>query len=145
MAKMIYSDFALEEKLRQLEGNFRREVTKKVIWAGAKVLEKEMKDTIEARHHVVSGDMQRSVAMSEIKEGIDEVSVEVYTQGRDSRGVSNEMKNEIINKGYYHRGTGAKHKKDPYLKDMRKRIEPRIQSVMSYQMELTLKELGITE
>jgi len=145
MAKMTYSDFALEDRLRKLDENFRREVTRKVLWAGAKVIEKEMQNAIAERHHIATGDMQRSVKQTEIHEGPEECWVEVYTQGTDRRGVSNEMKNVIINKGYYHKGTGAKKKKDPYLKDMRKRIEPRVQSVMNYQMKLTLKELGIIE
>ena len=141
---MTYSNFALEEKLRNLEGNFRREVTRKVLWAGAKVVEKEMRGEIEKRHKV-SGDLARSVKQTEIQEGIDESSVEIYTQGYDSRGVSNPMKNVIITQGYYHVRSGKARKKDPYLKNMRKRIEPRLNSVMNYQMELTLKELGLKD
>ena len=144
MAKMTYSNFALEEKLRNLEANFRREVTRKVLWAGAKVVEKEMRGEIEKRHKV-SGDLARSVKQTEIQEGIDESSVEIYTQGYDSRGVSNPMKNVIITQGYYHVRSGKARKKDPYLKNMRKRIEPRLNSVMNYQMELTLKELGLKD
>ena len=144
MAKMEFSDFSLEEKLRNLEGNFRREVTRKVLWAGAKVVEKEMRGEIEKRHKV-SGDLARSVQQTEIQEGIDESSVEIYTQGYDSRGVSNPMKNVIITQGYYHVRSGKTRKKDPYLKNMRKRIEPRLNSVMNYQMELTLKELGLKD
>ena len=141
---MEFSNFSLEEKLRNLEGNFRREVTRKVLWAGAKVVEKEMRGEIEKRHKV-SGDLARSVKQTEIQEGIDESSVEIYTQGYDSRGVSNPMKNVIITQGYYHVRSGKARKKDPYLKNMRKRIEPRLNSVMNYQMELTLKELGLKD
>ena len=144
MAKMEFSNFSLEEKLRNLEGNFRREVTRKVLWAGVKVVEKEMRGEIEKRHKV-SGDLARSVKQTEIQEGIDESSVEIYTQGYDSRGVSNPMKNVIITQGYYHVRSGKARKKDPYLKNMRKRIEPRLNSVMNYQMELTLKELGLKD
>ena len=144
MAKMEFSDFSLEDKLRNLEGNFRREVTRKVLWAGAKVVEKEMRGEIEKRHKV-SGDLAKSVKQTEIQEGIDESSVEIYTQGYDSRGVSNPMKNVIITQGYYHVRSGKARKKDPYLKNMRKRIEPRLNSVMNYQMELTLKELGLKD
>lgn len=144
MAKMTYSDFAMEKKLQSLESNFRREVTRKVLWAGAKVVEKEMRGEIEKRHKV-SGDLARSVQQTEIQEGVEESSVEIYTQGYDSRGVSNPMKNVIITQGYYHVSSGKKRKKDPYLKEMRKRIEPRLNSVMSYQANLTLKELGIID
>ena len=144
MAKMTYSDFALEDKLRNLESNFRREVTRDCLWAGAKVIEKEMRGEIEKKHSR-SGDMARSVAQTPIQEGVDESSVEVYTQGYDSRGVSNPMKNVIITQGYYHVTNGTKRKKDPYLKNLRKRIAPRIQAVMTYQFQLTLKKLKIIE
>ena len=89
--------------------------------------------------------MARSVAQTPIQEGVDESSVEVYTQGYDSRGVSNPMKNVIITQGYYHVTSGTKRKKDPYLKNLRKRIAPRIQAVMTYQFQLTLKKLKIIE
>lgn len=144
MAKMTYSDFAMEKKLQSLENNFRREVTRKVLWAGAKVVEKEMRAEIDKKHSL-SDDLAKSVKQTEIQEGVEESSVEIYTQGYDSRGVSNPMKNVIITQGYYHVSSGKKRKKDPYLKEMRKRIEPRLNSVMSYQANLTLKELGIIE
>ena len=144
MAKMTYSNFALEDKLRNLEANFRREVTRKVLWAGAKVVEKEMRAEIQAKHSQ-SGDLAKSVKQTEIQEGVEESSVEIYTQGYDSRGVSNVMKNVIITQGYYHVRSGKARKKDPYLKNMRKRIEPRLNAVMNYQMQLTLEELGIIE
>lgn len=144
MAKMTYSDFAMEKKLQSLESNFRREVTRKVLWAGAKVVEKEMRAEI-LKKHSQSGDLAKSVQQTEIQEGVEESSVEIYTQGYDRRGVSNPMKNVIITQGYYHVRSGKTRKKDPYLKEMRKRIEPRLNSVMSYQANLTLKELGIIE
>jgi len=146
MARMTYTGFDyVEGKLRELDTQFNREITRKVLWAGAKVLEKEMRGAIAQNHHVVSGDMQRSVSMSEIHEDPEMSWVEVYTQGYDRRGVSNELKNMIINKGYYNVSTGRKFKKDPYLQKLRKRIAPRLISVMNYQFQLSLKELGITE
>lgn len=145
MARMEYSDFALEDKIAKLDADFRRQVTEKVLWAGGKVLVKEMSGAIVQNHHVVSGDMARSVEMSEIHSDIDQSYIKVATMGTDSHGVSNAMKNKMINYGYYYKGSGIKRKKDPYLNKLRKRIEPRLNAVMTYQMELTLKELGITE
>lgn len=145
MAKQIYSDFALDEKLQQLEGDFRRKVTRKMLEAGAKVIAKEMQSAIETSHHVVSGEMLRGVAPTEIREDIGTSSVEVYTQGVDSRGVKNEMKNVIISQGYYYKGANSKRKPDRYLKGMRKKVEPRVQAVMNYAMQEALKENGIIE
>ena len=145
MARMSFTDTALDEKLGKLEGDFRRQVTEKVLYAGAKVLIKKMQNAIQENHHVVSGDMMRSVDMSEIHTDIDESYVEVATMGDDSRGVSNAMKNKIINYGYFNKGTGAKHKKDPYLKKLQKDAASRVHSVMAYQFQLTMEELGLTE
>lgn len=145
MARMQYSDFALERKLDMLEHDFRRQVTEKVLWAGGKVLVKEMRNAIEESHHVVNRYMKDSVEMSEVHTDIDYSYIDVATEGTDPRGVSNAMKNKIINYGYYNEGTGVRYDKDPYLKRLRKRVEPRLNSVMTYQMELTLKELGIIE
>lgn len=145
MARMEYSDFALEETLGKLAGDFHRQVTEKVLYAGGKVLVKEMQNAIEENHHVRSGAMKRSVAMSEVYSGIGSSYVEVGTEGTDSRGVSNAMKNQFINYGRHNRYFGSKQKRDPYLSRLRKRIEPRLNAVMTYQMELILRELGLIE
>ena len=143
MAQFIVEDFH-KTTLDALDPATVREIRKKVLWAGAKVIEKETRNYIFDEHKV-SGDLGRSIAQGEIHEDVDRAWVEVYPQGYDSRGVSNPMKNIIITQGYYHVRSGKARKKDPYLKEMRKRIEPRLNSVMSYQANLTLKELGIIE
>lgn len=145
MAKQTYSGFDFETKLQALETGIRRQVTRDMLSAGAKVLVKEMQNAIGQSHHVVSGDMRASVAPTEIEEGPDGASIEVYTQGTDSRGVRNEMKNVIISQGYYYKGARSKRKKDPYLKGLRKRIEPRVQAVMNEQMRISLKKLGLID
>ena len=140
MAKMIYAGFDyVDAQLKKLDGITQGEMTKRVLSAGAKVIEKEMKKAIEDNHHVVSGAMKESVKPGEIKINIDYSSVEVYTQGNDPRGVSNEMKNKRINYG-----PGVR-KRDHYITKLRKRIEPRVLSVMNYEAKLVLKEQGLIE
>ena len=146
MAKMTFTGFNVEDKLEKLETGFRREVTHKVLWAGSKVLEKEMKNAISQNHHVITGSMRDSVAATEIVEDLDSSSVEVFTQGIDSRGVSNEMKNKIINYGFYNKAAHSFRKQtDPYLRKLRKRLEPRLQAVMSEQFSICMEEAGLKE
>ena len=144
MAKQLYYGFEFEKKLDQLAGALRIDVTRELLEAGAKVVAKEMQQVIHDNHKV-SGDMMRSVAPTEVHMDVDFSSIEVYTQGTDSRGVSNEMKNVIISQGYYYRGAENKREPDRYLKSMRKRLEPRVQAVMSEQMRISLQKYGIID
>jgi hypothetical protein len=145
MAKQLYYGFEFEKKLDQLAGALRVDVTRELLEAGAKVVAKEMQQAIQDNHHVLSGDMLESVAPTEVHMDVDVSSIEVYTQGTDSRGVKNEMKNVIISQGYYYRGVQNKRKPDQYLKGMRKRVEPRVQAVMSEQMRISLQKYGIID
>lgn len=145
MAKQLYYGFEFEKKLEKLAGALRIDVTRELLEAGAKVVAKEMQQAIRDNHHVVSGDMLESVAPTEVHMDVDFSSIEVYTQGTDSRGVSNEMKNVIISQGYYYRGAENKREPDRYLKGMRKRLEPRVQAVMSEQMRISLQKYGIID
>ena len=112
------------------------------MWAGAKVVEKEMAGYIEQNHRV-SGDMARSVTQGPVREDIDSTWVEVWPQDADSRGVYNEMKHKIIITGYYNVFTGKSfRRKDPYVAKMRKRLEPRIMAVMEQQFTLCMDEIN---
>lgn len=134
MARFIIEDFH-KDALDALTPGLMREVRRKCLWAGAKVAEKEMRKVIDDSHHI-SGDMGRSVSQGPMVEDVDGAWVEVYPQGYDSRGVSNEMKNKLINNG------SRRNKKDPYVRKMRKMLEPRIRAVMEYQFELCMKEIN---
>ena len=141
MAKMIIEDFHKNE-LDALEPGVVRGIIKKCLWAGAKVVEKEMKNTIESRHHVVHGYMRDSVSQGEVHEDLDRSYVDIFPQGTDPRGVSNELKNKIIINGYYNVMTGkSTRKKDPYINKMSKDISPRVLSVMNYQFNLCMDEI----
>lgn len=149
MARGLYMGFEdIESKLSKLEdGPKLRELTRRVVYAGAKVLEKEIKASMEqaghVRHH--GGDwMQGSVSMGEILQEPGRTSVLVGPTGEDPRGVSNEMKDKIIQTGYWNRETGrGRTKRDPYMDKAgtRKRIEPRLQAVMQYEMTKSLEEI----
>ena len=140
MARFIVDDFHTST-LDALDPQKVREIRRKVLWAGAKVIEKETRNYIYDEHRE-SGDMSRSVAQSEVHEDLDATWVEVGPEGYDARGVSNELKNKIIIDGYYSKASGTKKIKDPYVKKLRDRMEPRILSVMEYQFTLCMEEIN---
>jgi hypothetical protein len=141
MAQFIVEDFQ-KTALDALDPATVRAIRKKVLWAGAKVIEKETRNYIFDEHKV-SGDLGRSIAQGEIHEDVDRAWVEVYPQGYDSRGVSNELKSKIIINGYYLTVNGkSKRIKDDYIKKMRDRLEPRILATMEYQFTLCMEELN---
>ena len=107
MARWEVEDFG-KSILDKLDNDTNRKIRREMVRNGAKVLQKEMQLATEARHHVVNHWMKDSIAAGEVHEDIDGVSIEVYPQGEDPRGVSNEMKMQIINHGYYHVLTGEK-------------------------------------
>lgn len=141
MAQFIVEDFQ-KTALDALDPATVRAIRKKVLWAGAKVIEKETRNYIFDEHKV-SGDLGRSIAQGEIHEDVDRTWVEVYPQGYDSRGVSNELKSKIIINGYYLTVNGkSKRIKDDYVRKMRDRLEPRILATMEYQFTLCMEELN---
>ena len=85
-----------------------REIRRRMVENGAKVLIKEMQQTIENRHHVISGSMRNDVAAGEIKEDLDGTSISVWPQGYDSRGVRHEMKAKYIINGRRNAFSGRK-------------------------------------
>jgi hypothetical protein len=86
--------------------------------------------------------MRDSVSQTDVHEDLDRSYVDIYPQGTDPRGVSNELKNKIIINGYYNVVTGkSKRKKDNYINSLTKQITPRVLSVMEYQFNLCIEEL----
>lgn len=141
MARLIVDDSALTG-IEKLDPAHMREVTRKCVLAGAKVIEKEMKNTIEARGHIVNRYMLNSVGPGVLHEDIDRTWIEVYPQGDDPRGVQNEMKYEMLVKGYYNRDTGRKIRRDPVLKNIKAKAEPKVLAAMAYQFDLCMKEIN---
>lgn len=144
MANWVIDDSAWKSQLDALDDGAMREIRRKMVENGAKVLVKEMQETIESRHHVVSGAMKTSVAPGKVREDVDGTSIEVYPQQYDARGVSNEMKIKIINYGYYNRESGKRLRKtDLFLNDkFRKRCAPRILAVMNETFRICMEELN---
>ena len=145
MATLDISGFDNAPIMKIDNTDIRREITKKCLQAAGKVMEKELKRTIEAKHHVVSHDMANAVAQTKVYENIDGGYIEVYPQGTDSRGVSNSMKHTIINKGAYNKESGRRWKRDRYQAEAEKKAQAFIQTVMETQLQVSLRELGLTD
>jgi len=130
--------------LEALDDATMRRIRRQMVENGAKVLLKELPNTIEQRHHVVSGALKGSVGVGKIYEDLDGTSIDVYPQGDDPRGVNNEMKLKIINYGFYHSASGKRqYKKDFFLGEkFRKKCEPRIRGVMMETLRLCMEELN---
>ena len=144
MASFLVEESAWQTQLDALDDRTRREIRHKMVENGAKVLVKEMQNQIEERHHVVSGDMRRSVAPGEIHDDLDGTSISVWSQGYDHRGVSNETKSKHIINGRRSIFTGEKQSKaDDYLNaKFRKKCEPRIFAVMNETFNRCMEELN---
>ena len=144
MANWLIDESAWKTQLDALDDNKLREIRHKMVENGAKVLVKEMQATIEAKHHVVSGAMQRSVAPGEIKEDMNLTSIEVWPQNTDPRGVSNEMKAKYIINGRRSIVSNQKmNKTDNFLNAaFRKRCAPRILAVMNETLRICMEELN---
>jgi len=143
MAKWIIDD-NYSSTLDRLDDATMRRIRREMVENGAKVLVKEMQGDIDSRHHVVNHWMRDSVAPGKVHEDLGSTSIDVYPQGSDPRGVSNEMKLQIINYGYYNKDTGWRvKKKDYFLNDkFRKRCEPRILAVMNATFAKCIEELN---
>ena len=144
MASWIVENEYQKTTLEKLDDQTQRKIRHKMLENGAKVIIKEMKGTIESRHHVVHGWMKESVAATTVFEDADSMSIKVYPQGVDPRGASNAMKAKVINYGYYNRDTGYRiKKKDKFLDDkFREKCAPRIIGVMNYTLQLCMEELN---
>ena len=143
MAKWIVENENAKTVLDKLDDAKQREIRRKMVENASKVLIKEIQKATVERHHVVHGWMKSSVAAGRVYEDIDGTSIDVYPQGNDPRGVSNEMKMQMINYGYHNVATGNKFKKDNFLNDkFRKKCEPHIRGVMNYTLSLCMEELN---
>ena len=128
----------------KLDHNTVRRIRREMVQNGAKVLVKEMQEAITEKHHVVHGYMKDSVRAGPVYEDIDGTSIEVWPQGDDPRGASNEMKLKIIEYGYYNIESGRRQKKkDFFLNDkFRKKCEPRIVAVMGATLDKCMEEIN---
>lgn len=144
MASFLVEEGTWKTTLDALDDAKRREIRRKMVENGAKVLVKEMQSTIENRRHVISGAMMRGVAPGEIKEDLDGTSISVWPQGYDGRGVSNETKAKSIINGRHSAFSGRKtSKKDNFLNNaFRQKCEPRIFAVMNETFRICMEELN---
>ena len=96
MATMRVDGFEITE---QRLGRMGKPMIRRIVEAGAAAADRVMRENIEERHHVRTGDMLESVGMNEYREILGGGSVDVYPQGDDRHGARNATKAYVINYG----------------------------------------------
>jgi len=134
-----------QDRLSRLEKDIRGRIAREMLTAGAEVIARNTAAEIRARGHIRTGDMLESLRATEIREGLDGMQLYVYTQDEDRHGVRNEMKNVIINYGYYQKRSGRNVRKDPFVKRVRDRSEREVHEAMEAAYTRGLREAGLTE
>lgn len=76
-----------------------RPMIRKIVEAGAQAATKRMSENTQARGHVRTGDMLRSIRGGEYREFFDGGAIDVYPQENDRHGVRNATKAYVINYG----------------------------------------------
>ena len=82
-----------------------RDSIRQVVMAGAEACVEQTKIATAEYRHIVTGNMQQSVAPGKYHEDYGSGWVEVYPQGYDGRGIDNAKKAFVINYGYGGRRT----------------------------------------
>ena len=132
----------MEARMGRLSGSVRREAAKRMLEAGAAVLERGGQSEIAARH-IKTGAMRESYKRTEVREGLDGSEIYVYAQGEDWRGVRNEMKNTIINTGYWQKRGRRNVKKDPFVQRMMRSRDQAVRKAMEDAYIKCLDEAGL--
>jgi len=76
------------------------DIARTMISYGAVEMVKSWQDTIKKRGHVLTGQMEKSVKPTKIKDVDGALSVEVYPQGKDDKGVRNAEKAFLAHYGW---------------------------------------------
>lgn len=120
----------LMNRLKALEKGLRGEAEVRMLKAGAQVLVDEWTGTIRERHHR-TGEMERSVGMTDVQTGKDGLEISVYPMGTDSHRITNAQKAYILHHGRQptHRGTKAI-KGDKFVTAAEKEAKPKVYEAM---------------
>lgn len=144
MASLTIDVDGFGDQLEKLADDMRRRTAKRMLTAGAEVLTEADKAEIIRGRHVRTGEMLESVRMTEIREGLDGAYTYVYAQGEDSRGVRNEMKNQIINQGYWRKKGRRNVRKDAYVARVQRDAEEKVRQAMEAAYEAETEASGLT-
>lgn len=118
-------DFAKE--VRTLARDLREKAIADMLNAGADVLVNLWQDKIEAKYHVVTGDMLDSVSKTKPILGATSASIEVYPMGTDSHRVKNATKAFVL---HYGRGGKAKITGDHFVDEIDAEAEAKCAAAM---------------
>lgn len=99
MARMTVDGAELENGVIDKLGAQARPMIKRIVMAGAGAAEQRMRENIQRRQHVRTGDMLEAVGHTEYRESFRGGQTEVYPLDEDRHGVRNATKAYVINYG----------------------------------------------
>lgn len=131
MAKLTVTGIAeLENRLKKLADGLRGEAEVKMLKAGAAVLADAWAGEIQERHHL-TGALEGSIGMTEVKPGNDGMEIYVYPQGTDGHRINNAQKAYILHHGRKPTNRGTKEiKGDRFVTAAEKKAKPQIYEAM---------------
>lgn len=113
---------------------------RQIVNAGAEACVTETRKSIEQYRHIVTGDMQESVAPGKLHEDLDATWVEVYPQGYDRRGISNAKKAFVIN--YGRGGRRTNHTGDKFITGHKTTMTEAVSKAMQAESSRLISELN---
>lgn len=138
-------------KLEKLSGPEMRNIVQRIVKAGADAAAAEMKASIQASRHVVTGSMLENTKPAEFHHELFGGWQNVYPQGDDSRGVSNALKAYVINYGngakMTRRSNGRIRNRtgDKFITGRFEASEEKATAAMQAEADKALQETGLTE
>lgn len=130
-----------ETALKGFDRMAQRGMTRRIVEAGAGVLDRMMREATEMRQHVRTGDMLAAIGPSDYKEGLGWGEQSVYPQGMDREGERNATKMYVIN---YGRGKKKRRGKmgDQFITGIEPEMETAAQEAMQAESDALIEEIN---
>lgn len=126
----------LENRLKRISAGLRGEAEVRMLKAGAAVLEDAWRGEIESRGHRKTGEMLKSVGMTDVHAGKDGLEISVYPQGTDSHRITNAQKAYILHSGRRATKKGTKEiKGDRFVTAAEKKARQQVFAAMQQALD----------
>lgn len=112
------------------------DIAQTMIRYGAVEMVKSWQDTIKKRGHVLTGQMEKSVQPTKIKNEGGELSIEVYPKGKDDKGVRNAEKAFLAHYGW------SRHTGDHFVDEVEEEGGEKAVEAMEKVMDQFIKMKG---
>lgn len=136
----------ISDKLAKLEGQTLRQTVRRIVDAGAAADAKNMRQRIQEKRHIRTGEMLEAVGSAEYKEFFGGGQEYVYPQGDDSSGAGNALKAYVINCGRGRKPTKAgtpNRTGDKFITGRFSQTEEIVRRAMAAEAEKAFQEMGL--